>query len=174
MVPETTGIGINLLRNVSWTNTVSFINFGQQKVHQDSLCPRSLTLESWRMDGSWDPWNWYKFAKKCILNQYCKFHQLWIAKSPSRLPMSSKSDPGVLEDRMVPETIKIVFNVLRNVFWIGPESLSPFRHTEHCQDSLCPLSLTLESWRTLHYSISGLQKMGRSSETKQFQKFFTL
>ena len=30
------------------TNTVSFINFWLEKVHQDSVCPRSSTLESWR------------------------------------------------------------------------------------------------------------------------------
>ena len=138
-------------------------------------------------------------------------------KSPSRLSMSSKSDPGVLEDRMIPDTTKIAFNRFRNVFWTVSASFMNICCEKVHQDSLCLQSLTLESWRTgcswhdvwhvrcqlklyhvtsifwnnfqtilrplgcsnheipyLHNSIFGLQKMGCSSATKQFQKFFIM
>ena len=46
------------------------------------------------------------------MKQYCEFHQLLSGKSPSRLPMSSKSNPGVMEDRLVPDTIDFGVNFL--------------------------------------------------------------
>ena len=38
-------------------------------------------------------------------NISCKFDDDWLRKSLSRLLLSSKSPPGVLEDKDVPETL---------------------------------------------------------------------
>ena len=78
----------------------------------------------------------------------CEFHQLLNGKSPSRLPMSSKSNPGVLEDRLVPDTVDIGVNMLRYVLWSNTVNFINFWVEKVHQDSLCPRSPTLESWRT--------------------------
>ena len=82
------------------------------------------------------------------MKQYCEFHQLLSGKSPSRLPMSLKSNPGVLEDRLVPDTIDIGVNMLRYVLWSNTVNFINFWVEKVHQDSLCPRSPTLESWRT--------------------------
>ena len=92
--------------------------------------------------------NSFKYVQKCILNCFWKFHQILQWKSPSRLSMSLISDPGVLEDKMVPETTKIAFNMFKNVFWTISASFIKFCPEKVHQDSPCPRSLTLESWRT--------------------------
>ena len=79
---------------------------------------------------------------------FLQFHELLLLKSPSSLSMSLKSDPGVLEDMLIPETTKIAFNKFRNVLWTISASFINFSPEKVHQDSLCPRSLTLESWRT--------------------------
>ena len=109
-----------------------------------------LQVQPWShggQDGSWYPWNWCHYVQKCILNQYCKLPQLLTWKSPSRLIMTLKSNLGVLEDRMVPDTIGIGVNMLRYVFWANTVSFINFWLEKVHQDSLCPPSPTLESWR---------------------------
>ena len=63
-----------------------------------------------------------------------KFHEDWTSGSLSRLPLSSKSLPGVLEDMEVPDTHG---DGLYEIFMkMGPQ--------EAGQDFTCPLSLFLE------------------------------
>ena len=110
-----------------------------------------LQVQPWSLggqDGSWYPWSWCQHVKKCILNQYCKFHQLLTWKSPSRLSVSSKFNLGVLEDRMVPDIPEIGVKMLINIFWAYSENFIQFWLVLHCQDSPCPRSQTLESWMT--------------------------
>ena len=83
----------------------------------------------------------------------CEFHQLLNGKSPSRLRMSSKSNPWVLEDRLVPDTIDIGVNMLRYVLWSNTVNFINFWVEKVHQDSLCPRSPTLESWRTCWFLI---------------------
>ena len=71
-----------------------------------------------------------------------------MRESLSRLLLSSKSLPGVLEDKDVPETLGD--GVKRVVTSQGkfPASLTMIGLEKACQDSSCPPSLLLESWRT--------------------------
>ena len=119
MIPETTKIAFNMFKNVFWPVSANFIKFCPEKVHQDSLCPRSLNLESW-MTG------WLLIPYKCICSLCWKFHLILTSITLSRLHLSSKCHPGVLEDRMVPDTIVDDFNNLRNVFEAYVESFSQF------------------------------------------------
>ena len=77
----------------------------------------------------------------------------WLTKSLSRLLLTSKFPPGVLEDKDVPETLGdgvLRVNIYQGMF---PASLTMIGREKACQDSFCPPSLLLESWRTRMFLI---------------------
>ena len=64
----------------------------------------ALKVPPWSLggqDGSWHPWNWCQNANKYILSLLWKFHSILTCITLSRLTMSSKSDFGVLDDRVI-------------------------------------------------------------------------
>ena len=68
-----------------------------------SWCPISLFLESSRTHSSWWSWRWCQMI--CIILQKLlwKFYQHLRLGTLSRLLLSSKSLPGVMEDKEVPD-----------------------------------------------------------------------
>ena len=68
-----------------------------------SWCPISLFLESSRTHSSWWSWRWCQMI--CIILQKLlwKFYQHPRLGTLSRLLLSSKSLPGVMEDKEVPD-----------------------------------------------------------------------
>ena len=60
----------------------------------------------------------------------------------SRLQLSFKCHPGVLEDRMVPDTLTEYIIYFRIAFKTYLASFIQFWHEKPCEDSTCPPSLT--------------------------------
>ena len=82
MVPDTIGIGVNMFRNVFWTNTVSFINFWLERVHQYLKHTRILSINEWinELNKTWhvdqnsqnNAWSFTIYYKIFdIYSQYC-------------------------------------------------------------------------------------------------------
>ena len=70
--------------------------------------PPVLQVSSWSLGGqgcSWDTWRWCQKGCNIPRKVSCKFDDDWFRKSLSRLLLSSKSPPGVLEDMDVPEIL---------------------------------------------------------------------
>ena len=65
--------------------------------------------------------------------------------------MSFKSFPGVLEVMEVPDKVGDGVRGLGQPLGSFPESFIKIKHLEPCQDSPCPLSPFLESWRTWRF-----------------------
>ena len=63
--------------------------------------PHVLQVSSWGLwghGGSWCNWWWSKIEENILEKLSWKFHEDWTSESLSRLHLSSKSLPGVLED----------------------------------------------------------------------------
>ena len=80
-----------------------------------------------------------------------KFHQDQTSGTLSRLHMSSKSLPGVLEDMEDPDIPGEGLRWKRTSKRSFPESFMKIGQQKPCQDSTCPPSLFLESWRTWRF-----------------------
>ena len=174
---------------------------GHQKACQDSTCPPSLFLGSWRMwrflmhlvmvsdgwehpkeaslkvswildirkpvktppvlqvsswglggcGGSWRTWWWSQMEGNIQEKLPWKFHEDWTSETLSRLHLSSKFLPGVLEDMEVPDAPGDGLRWKRTFKRSFPESFIKIGHQKPCQDSTCPPSLSLESWRTWRF-----------------------
>ena len=74
-----------------------------------------------------------------------KFYQDLTSGTLSRLHLSSKSLPGVLE---VPDKPGVGVRCYGLTFRSFCESFIKIQYQKPCQDSTCPPSLFLESWRT--------------------------
>ena len=75
-----------------------------------------------------------------FFNQCRKFFSTLI-KTMSRLQLSSKCHPGVLEDKIVPDALTEYIIYFKIVFKTNPESFIQFWHEKPCQDSTYPPSL---------------------------------
>ena len=78
----------------------------------------------------------------------CKFHQDPTSQTQSRLHLSSKSPPGVLEDMEAPDKLGDGVRLAGAFYGSFSKIFIKIEHQEPSQDSTCPLSLFLESWRT--------------------------
>ena len=89
----------------------------------------------------------------CIILQKLlwKFYQHPRLGTLSRLLLSSKSLPGVMEDKEVPDERGVGVRYQRSSFRSFCESFIKIQHQEPCQDSSCPPSLFLESWRSFRF-----------------------
>ena len=68
--------------------------------------PPVLQVSSWSLGGhggSWRTWWWSQIKENIQEKLPWKFHDVWTSETLSRLPLSSKSLPGVLEDMEVPD-----------------------------------------------------------------------
>ena len=68
--------------------------------------PLVLQVSSWGLGGrggSWCTWWWSQMDENILKKLPWKFHEYWTSGSLSRLHLSSKSLPGVLEDVEVPD-----------------------------------------------------------------------
>ena len=68
--------------------------------------PPVLQVSSWSLGGrggSWCTWWWSQMDENILKKLPWKFHEHWTSGSLSRLHLSSKSLPGVLEDVEVPD-----------------------------------------------------------------------
>ena len=148
LIPETTKIAFNMFKNVFWTISASLIKFCPEKVHQDSPCPQSLTLESWRTGWFLRPLKLLSICSKMYSELFLQVSSSFAQKKSIKTLHVLEVCPGVLEDRMVPEATKIAFNMFKNVFRTISASFIKFCPEKVHQDSPCPRSLTLESWRT--------------------------
>ena len=94
---------------------------------------------------------WCQMIGIILLKLLQKFHQDPTSETLSKLHLSSKSLPGVLEDMEVPE--EPGYGVIYEGASIGSfcESYIKIQLQEPCQDSTCPLSLFPESWRTWRF-----------------------
>ena len=103
-----------------------------------------LQVSTWSLggqDGSWHTNNECYLVYNCIYSMCRKFHQILTWITLSRHYLSSKCHPGVLEDRMVPDTLTESIIYFRIVFKTYPESFIQFWHEKPCQDSTYPPSL---------------------------------
>ena len=113
-----------------------------------------LQVTSWSLGGHEDSWWTYRWCYMTCINHLkllWKFHPNPTSGSLSRLYLSSKSLPWVLEDMEVPD--KTVDGVLWHVstLWLYCENFIQIQYQEACQDSTCPPSPFLESFRTWWY-----------------------
>ena len=152
-IPDAPGDGVRLKRTSYRSFPESFMKIGHEKSCQDSTCPPSLFLESWRTwrflmhlvmvsdgwehpkevslkvswildirkpvktppvlqvsswslggrGGSWPTLWWSQMEANIQEKLPWKVHEVWTSETLSRLPLSSKSLPGVLEDMEVPD-----------------------------------------------------------------------
>ena len=120
--------GWNILRNISWKCSRWLVEKKPVKT------PETLGDGLGRVETS----------QECLLQVWrCK-----LIKSLSRVLLSSKSPPGVLEDKDIPETLgdrTIRVETSQGMF---AASLKMIGWQKACQDSFCPPSFFLESWRT--------------------------
>ena len=136
------GDGLRWKRTFKRSFPESFIKIGHQKPCQDSTYPPSLSLESWRM---------CHMIGIIIQKLLRKFHQDSTSQTLSRLHLSSKSLPGVLEDMEVPDAPGDGLRWKRKSKRSFPESFMKIGHQKPSQDSTCHPSLFLEFWRTWRF-----------------------
>ena len=157
-VPDKPGDRVRWMGALLWSFYEIFIKTQHQEPCQD------ITFSPWRtwmymMDlemgsGEWRAlWNYSEiFIKiRCqmigiILQKVLrKFYQDLTSGTLSRLHLSSKSLPGVLE---VPDKPGVGVRCYGLTFRSFCESFIKIQYQKPCQDSTCPPSLFLESWRT--------------------------
>ena len=80
-----------------------FRKIGQQKPCQDSSCHPSLSWSLGGHGGSWHTLWWSSMEVNIQEKLPWKFHEDWTKETLSRLQLSSKSLPGVLEDMEDPD-----------------------------------------------------------------------
>ena len=118
--------------------------------------PPVLQDSSWSLGGhgcSWDIWRWCQKGWTIPRNVSCKFEVDWLTKSLSRLLLSSKFPPGVLEDMVDPNTPPCGVKRSNLVLRMFGESFMKIGALKGHQDSTCPPSVLLESWRTWRFLI---------------------
>ena len=100
-----------------------------------------LQVSSWILGGhggSWQSWKWCLGARATPMKLPWKFHEDQTSWTLSRLPMSFKSLPGVLEDMEVPDKVGNGVRGLGQPIGSFPESFIKIEYLEPCQDSQCP------------------------------------
>ena len=113
--------------------------------------PPVLQVSSWSFGGHWGSlWTWRRCQMIGIILQKLlwKLHHYPSSETLSRLHLSSKSLPGVLEDMEVPDKPGVGVRCYGLTFRSFCESFIKIQYQKPCQDSTCPPSLFLESWRT--------------------------
>ena len=116
--------------------------------------PPFLQVSSWGLGGrggSWCTWWWSQMDENILEKLPWKFHEDWTTETLSRLHLSSKSLPGVLEDVEVPDVPGDGLRWKRTSKRSFPESFMKIGQQKLCQDSTCPPSLFLESRRTWRF-----------------------
>ena len=120
----------------------------------------SILQVSW---GSWIIWKWFLVTQNSPRKYHWKFHKDWTSGTLSRLHLSSKSLPGVLEDMEVPDESGNGFWWLRIPLESITENFIKIGHQEPCQNSTYPPNLFLESWRTWRF-LTNLKMVPGDSE----------
>ena len=137
-------------------------------VSDGSKHPREASLEvSWKLDirkpvktppllliSSWSLGSHGSFLTYMVMVSEklpWKFHEDWTSGSRSRLHLSSKYLHGVFEDTEFSDAPGDGLRWKRTSKRGFPESFMKIEHQKPCQDSTCPPSLFLESWRTWRF-----------------------
>ena len=116
--------------------------------------PTILQVTSWSLGGkgySWQTWRWCQGTQDIPGKFYWKFHQDPTSGSLSRLCLSSKSLPGVLDERDVLDGAGDGVMVLKISQGGFTESFIKIHHKEACKDYKYHQSLFLESWGTWRF-----------------------
>ena len=109
-----------------------------------------IQVSYWSLGGhgcSWWSWRWCQDVYNIPRKHSWKFHQDPTSGTLSRLHLSSKSLPGVLEDLDVLYGAGDGFRVLIIFIRSLTESFIKIQHKDAYQDSPYHQSLFLESWR---------------------------
>ena len=88
---------------------------------------------------------------RSIPKSFINIDHLETSSCLSSLFMSFKSLPGVLEDIEVPDQVGNGARGLGQPLGSIPESFMKIKHLKPYQDSPCPSSLFLESWKTWRF-----------------------
>ena len=130
-----------------WSFTKNFIKVKHQEAFQGSTYHPTFLLESWRAGMFLFELERLSGYRNILRKLYWNFHHDPTSWSSSRLHLSSKSLPGVLEDRDVLDWDRGGVRVLKISQGSFTESFIKIHHKEACQDSTYPPSFFLESCR---------------------------